>query len=607
MELNYKGILPKYLSINDKYNILLFIKQGCYAETYRVKGNDGKLYFFKLFNYSKLSRSAFDNENNLLEIEFLKAIEHLNIVTYKDSGELIYEGKKFGFLVLDFIAGETIAQQISREPISIYYNVKQIVTGILNGLSYLHNFPDPIIHNEITPQNVMLDLSGEIPVPKIIDFGYARSFHQSTKAFNKEGLNLNYMASECFNNLYSPQSDLFSVGALMYHLLFGMPPWFKDISKYQADRVRMEEVIMDERKKPLAFPNIENNIIDFDESILKILKKALQLNPENRFQSANDFIQALNGEVAINDEKTPENVNAKVLEQEKQTHVSNRKLKGFKAVAGMQQLKDQLKYDVIDVLENPEEYKKHNIGLPNGILLYGPPGCGKTFFAERFAEEAGYNFIKVIASDIASIYIHGSQEKIGNIFKEAREKAPTILYLDELDAMVPNREKSNNQSMSGEVNEFLSQLDNIGDSGVFVIGSTNKPDTIDRAVLRAGRLEKWYYIPPPDFDARKALFELYLKDRPVDLGIDYSNLATLTENYVSSDIKLLIDEASRKTIRDKAKRISMETLIFIIKHQRPTVSLSELKNYEGIRQKIEENIEDDSSKERTRIGFKTSK
>lgn len=237
------------------------------------------------------------------------------------------------------------------------------------------------------------------------------------------------------------------------------------------------------------------------------------------------------------------------------------------------------------------------------MLLYGPPGCGKTFFAERFAEEAGYNFMKVVSSDLASIYVHGSQEKIGKLFKEAREQAPTILYFDELDAMVPSREIVNNQSQSGEVNEFLSQLDNIGESGVFVIGSTNKPNTIDKAALRAGRLEKWFYIPPPDFEARKAMFELYLKDRPLDFGIDYTILSNLTENYVSSDIKLLIDEASRKTIRDKSKRISMEIMTFIINNQKPTVELSELKKYEAIRRKIEEKVGEDNSDTRTKIGF----
>ncbi|MDO9155058.1 MAG: AAA family ATPase [Paludibacter sp.] len=589
-----KGILPKTFPVNEKYSILLFIKQGINAETYRVKGNDGKLYFLKLFNYSKLHRSAFDAENNLLEIEFIKNIKHENIVLYKDSGELIFEGKKFGFLVLGFIAGETLSEQIVREPITSIYDVKQIANDILNGLNYLHNLPEPIIHNEITPQNIMLDLSGNIPKAILIDFGYARSFLQSMKSFNKEGLNLNYVASECFKNLYSPQSDLFSVGAIMYHLLFGMPPWFKDISKYQSDRVKIEEIIIEERKKPLVFPNIENNMVDFDESILTILKKALNNNPENRFQSASEFIDAINGKISV-----------EVIEEttEKTVRTFVGKGKGFSAIAGMQHLKEQLQYDVINVIENPEEYKKHNLGLPNGMLLYGPPGCGKTFFAERFAEEASYNFIKVVSSDIASIYVHGSQEKIGKLFKEAREKAPTILYFDELDAMVPNRENLNNQSQSGEVNEFLSQLDNIGDSGVFVIGSTNKPDLIDKAVLRAGRLEKWFFIPPPDFEARKAMFELYLKNRPLDFGIDYDKLAKLTENYVSSDIKLLIDESSRKTIRDKSKRISMETLEFIIQNQKPTVSLSELKKYEFIRQKIENDIEIKPINDRPRVGF----
>ena len=596
-----QSILSKDFSVNEKYKILLFIKHGSNAETYRVKGNDGKLYFLKLFNYSKLHRSAFDANNNLLEIEIVRTLKNNNILTYVDSGELFIENKRYVYLVLDFIAGETLFEKNKREPLTSLYDIKQIITGVLTGLNYLHSLPSPIIHNEITPQNIMLDLSDDDPVAKIIDFGYARLFHSSTKAFNKEGLDLNYVASECFNNIFSPQSDIFSVGVIMYQLLFGITPWTNEISKYRASRGNVEELILEERKKPLAFPNIENKVVDFDDSILKIIKKALQHDPENRFQNVDEFLKSLNGEIHI--EEIEEKTNQPTEEKKKET-TSVKKGKGFSAIAGMKKLKDQLKNDVIDVIENPEEYKKHNLGLPNGMLLYGPPGCGKTFFAERFAEEAGYNFIKVVSSDIASIYVHGSQEKIGNLFKDAREKAPTILYFDELDAMVPNREKLNNQSQSGEVNEFLSQLDNIGESGVFVIGSTNKPDLIDKAVLRAGRLEKWFYIPPPDLEARKSMFEIYLKDRPLDFGINYSKLAELTENYVSSDIKLLIDEASRKTIRDKTKRISMETLEFIIKNQRPTVPLSELKKYEEMRKKIEEEIDDNKSNDRPIIGFK---
>lgn len=449
----------------------------------------------------------------------------------------------------------------------------------------------------------MLDLENNIPRAKLIDFGYARSFNQSTKAYNKDGLNLNYVASECFNNLYSPQSDLYSVGAVMYHLLFGMPPWFKDVSKFMADRIKPEEVLLKERSKPLLFPNVEAQIIDFDNEILSILKKALQQDPDNRFQTAKEFIQALNGEIEL-DRGAGNPIKPEQLVETKPAKEIVKKGQGFAAIAGMQHLKDKLRHDVINAIENSEEYKKHNLGLPNGMLLYGPPGCGKTFFAEKFAEEAGYNFIKIVSSDLASIYVHGSQEKIGKLFKEAREQAPTILYFDELDAMVPNREKVNNQSQSGEVNEFLSQLDNIGDSGVFVIGSTNKPDSIDRAVLRAGRLEKLFYIPPPDFQARKEMFELYLKDRPLDFGIDYTVLASLTENYVSSDIKLLVDEASRRTIREQLKRITMETLETTIKNQRPTVSMSDLKKYETIRQEIENDLSVESFSNRPKIGFK---
>ena len=597
-----QNILSKDFSINEKYKVLLFIKHGSNAETYRVKGNDGKLYFLKLFNYSKIHRSAFDADNNLLEIEIVKKLKSNNVLKYADSGELFIETKRYGYLVLDFIAGETLFEKNKREPLTSLYDIKQIIGGVLSGLNYLHNLPSPIIHNEITPQNIMLDLSGEEPEAKIIDFGYARLFHSSTKAYNKEGLDLNYVASECFHNIFSPQSDIFSVGVIMYQLLFGIAPWTNEISKYRASRVNVEELILEERKKPLAFPNIENKIADFDDSILKIIKKALQKEPENRFKNADEFLKSLNGVIEV--EEIKEKI-IQPIEEKKKIASSVKKGKGFSAIAGMKKLKDQLKYDVIDVIENPEEYKKHNLGLPNGMLLYGPPGCGKTFFAERFAEEADYNFIKVVSSDIASIYVHGSQEKIGNLFKDAREKAPTILYFDELDAMVPNREKLNNQSQSGEVNEFLSQLDNIGESGVFVIGSTNKPDLIDKAVLRAGRLEKWFYIPHPDLEARKSMFEIYLKDRPLDFGINYNKLAELTENYVSSDIKLLIDEASRKTIRDKSKRISMETLEFIIKNQRPTVPLSELKKYELMRKKIEEEIDENNSNDRPRIGFKS--
>jgi transitional endoplasmic reticulum ATPase len=559
--------LSKNKVLDSKYTVLFFIKKSRNAETYRVRGTDGKLYFLKLFNPAQVHHSAFDINGSLLEIEFLKHTKHPNIASFKDNGEIALEGKRFLYLVLDFIAGETLAERIIREPVSTVYDIRKILSGVLNGLSYLHSLPEPIIHNEITPQNIMLDMSGETPYARIIDFGYARSFLQSSKTYHKDGLNLQYVASECIMaGTFSPQSDLFSVGVIMYQMLFGMLPWHVKTS------------LPEQRERPLVFPDIAGRIIDFDESVLDIIKKALHSDTEQRFQSAQEFLQTINGEIEIDDKK--------VEAASPQPVQNHHKRRGFPAIAGMQELKNMLQTDVIDIIRNPEEYRLHNLGLPNGMLLYGPPGCGKTFFAERFAEETGYNFIKVIASDIASIYVHGTQEKIGKLFDESRKSAPTILYFDELDAMTPDRENAQH-SYGSEVNEFLSQLDNIGDSGVFVIGSTNKPQLIDKAILRAGRLEKHFYIPPPDFEARKAMFELYLKDRPLDFGIDYERLATMTENYVSGDIKLLADEASRKVIREKAKRISMEILEFVIKNQHPTISLDVLRKYEILKNEME--------------------
>jgi transitional endoplasmic reticulum ATPase len=601
METIYKGILPKNFSVDEKYSVVLFIKQGSNAETYRVKGKDGKLYFFKLFNYAKLHRSAFDSENNLLEIEFLKSIKHPNIVSYKDSGELIFEGRKFGYLVLNFIAGETLAEKLRREKIESVYDLKQIISAVLNGLNYLHSLPDPIIHNEITLQNIMIDLSGDIPQAKIIDFGFARSFHQSSKAYNKEGLNLNYVASECFNSFYSPQSDLFSVGAAMYHLLFGMPPWFKDISKFKADRTKAEDVIIEERKKPLSFPKVLDDIVDFDESILKVLKKSLQHYPENRFQTASEFIKALNGEIEVEDIDKVQKIKS-FPGPDNKIKRKNSKGKGFDAIAGMKELKDQLQLDVIDALHDPEKYLEYGLTIPNGMLLYGPPGCGKTFFAKHFAEEVGFNFIHVNPGTLKSRYINATEENISKMFKEAEENAPTIIFIEEISGLFPSRDSDAHEMSKNAVDAMLAEMDRTGEKGIFVLCATNYPDRVDAALLRAGRLDKKYYLPPPDFEARRAMFELHLKARPLDFGIDYEKLAAMTENFVSSDIKdLIVDCASRVALKKKT-RITMKILEEVIKKSKPSVPIQELRKYEQIKAKMEgEELE--RKNEKFKIGF----
>lgn len=599
-------MLSKNFSINDDYKVLLFVKQGFYAETYRVKGNDGKLYFLKLFNYSQLHKSAFDEDNNILEIELVKSIQHPNLVNYKDSGEIVIENKKYAYLILNFIAGETLSEKIIREKYKSLYDIKIIIIEILEGLKYLHQQANPIIHNEITLQNVMLDLAQGNPKTKIIDFGYSREFHQSSKVFNKEGLNSNFLATECFHNIYSPQSDVFSAGIVLYQLIYNSLPWIVDISKFKGKQSELEDRIVEERKKKIKFPNVSDDIIDFDDDITNIIKKALHTDTEFRFSSADEFIKALKGEVIVDDiDKIQIQKSDKEPNKKKTTYSSVAKGKGFNAIAGMQDLKNQLQVDVIDALRNPEEYEKYGVTIPNGMLLFGPPGCGKTFFAKHFAEEVGFNFMLIKPSTLKSRYVNATQENIAKMFEEAEENAPTIIFIDEMNELVPNRDSDAHEMSKSAVNEMLAQMDRTGEKGIFIIGATNYPHMIDPAILRAGRLDKKFYLSPPDFEARKAMFEMYLKSRPIDFGMDYEKLANLTNNFVAADIELLVNDASRNALKNKG-RISMETLENILKNFKPSVSINELNKYEELRRKMngENTPINNKTNERPIIGFK---
>ena len=180
---------------------------------------------------------------------------------------------------------------------------------------------------------------------------------------------------------------------------------------------------------------------------------------------------------------------------------------GFADVAGFDELKHRLSDEVIWPLKNKAKAAKYRITPPSGMLLYGPAGCGKTFFAQKFAEETGFSFKLIVPSDIGGMIIHETQKKVAELFEEAQREAPCIICFDEIDAMVPRRTSTPGlEYQNTEVNEFLAQMNNCGEKGIFIIGTTNNKDLIDPAALRTGRLDYHVEIPKPDRIQRVELF-----------------------------------------------------------------------------------------------------
>lgn len=529
-----------------QYTVAFPIKEGDYAETYRVKDGSGKNFFLKLIDLSKLGSKQFDANYNVIELEILKGIEHPCVVKMVEQAEIEHQGRRMAYMVTDFVSGETLEQKVNREG-SNPYEVRRWMEDVLEGLQYLHSQSDPIIHNELTPQNVMLDAVSGRAV--IIDFGHARRMSDDRRTFDRKGLSPYYLAPETAGGLFSRQSDLFSVGVMAYRLLYGQLPW----SVKGKDDI--EEALEKERERPLRVMALSR--IAAPEGMIEAIAKSVSVDTANRFQSADEMAKALRGEVRIDvplqgAKKESRKTMNKAKEKEKTGN-------GFADVAGMRELKTQLQRDVIDLLREPEKYRSYGLTLPNGMLLYGPPGCGKTFFAKKLAEEVGVNFVMRTPSDLKSRYVNATQENIAAMFKEAEENAPTIIFIDEINELLPKRTGEAHEMSKSAVNEMLAQMDRTGERGIFVIGATNLPDEIDEAMLRTGRLEKCFYVGPPDEEARREMFEMNLKDRKTDFGIDYGRLASLTEGYVSSDIRFIVDEAAHAALA-KGENITMALL-----------------------------------------------
>jgi SpoVK/Ycf46/Vps4 family AAA+-type ATPase len=222
----------------------------------------------------------------------------------------------------------------------------------------------------------------------------------------------------------------------------------------------------------------------------------------------------------------------------------------FADVGGLEEIKKQITRRIILPFQKPSIFERFKKRVGGGILLYGPPGCGKTLLARATAGECKATFLNVAISDILDMYIGESERKLHAIFEKARSATPAILFFDELEALAGKRHYSREQSAAKLVSQFLSEMDGFSknNSGVLVLGATNVPWSLDPAFRRPGRFDRSLFVPPPDRVARKAILDAMLEKRPTATGIDASDIAAATSGFSGADMANLVETASDEAI-----------------------------------------------------------
>ncbi len=248
----------------------------------------------------------------------------------------------------------------------------------------------------------------------------------------------------------------------------------------------------------------------------------------------------------------------------------------FSDVGGMEEFKRLAAVKIIQPFKNPELFRKYRKEAGGGVLLYGPPGCGKTYISKAIAGECAASFVNVSIDDVLDMYLGNSEKNVSRLFQKAREAAPSILFIDEIDALGQRRDNMRGSAGATVVNAFLSEMDGIKarNRDVLVVGATNAVWDVDTALKRPGRFDQVLFVPPPDVQARKEILDIHITDMPVS-GVDSQQLAESTELFSGADLVEVINRASESVLLEIVESglerdVTMKDMLKARKEVRPS-------------------------------------
>ena len=560
-----------------KYVIHSFIKKGIVAESYTALGPDDMMYFMKIYDFRSIPHEQLFEGKEVYEIHLCKELntdENQNVIRYVDNGEMKKGDKVYHYLVTEFYRGKSLFAAVREEGCFDLEDAVQITLCVLSGLSFIHS--RAMIHNDIRPSNIMLqELEDGMLMPTIIDLGHISYMVKGRPTFVDEDLMPYFRAPETFRAVYTVKSDIFSTGALLYFLIFGKSPWeAMDLRTLEGDKKRIADEVKKARKQDLVLETEEVKLPDYMKAILQ---KALAKKPEDRFASAAEFAQDLFDKVMPELAKRMEEEEAKP-QAEQQSQENNGPIitfrkgsgNGFDNVTGRDELKEQLRKEVLFALQHPEKAKLYKLPSINGVLLYGPPGCGKSLVLESFAEELGFNYTIIRGPEMGHIYQEGVLDNLQRLFDAAEIKAPFVICIDELEFVAPNPNAEGEENVTPQISALYGMMNECSKKGILVVATTNRPDLIDQSIMRIGCFDRVFFVPQPDFEARKDIFMAHLKERPCE-ELDFDELAKLSDDFNAGDITEAVNEAAMTAAYNDVP-ISQKILVDVLKYKNPTYS-----------------------------------